>query len=188
MHLLVTIVGNKFRTCFVLYVYFYVSLCGLLPPVTTNGSCPFGFPGSFGTSLQASLLHSGPSARIEQQVPSRQTLDGRQCSRSHEVSTMNGDVHRQYHTAVGPQTPCSLYSFALIGFGIPKTLVMKNPKMGMAIVRMATMMERTTVGSENQLYIRIQEATGFMRRSSGLHIIQPYILMQLRIRCRSFGN
>lgn len=145
MRLLVTMAENKFRNFFVLYVY--VSLCGLLPPVAANGSCPC-FPGSFGTSLHASLLHNGPFARIEQQVPSRQTLEGRQCSRSHEVSTMNGELHRQYHTAVGPQTPCALNSFALIGLGIPKTLVMRNPTTGMMIVRMATMMARMMVGSE----------------------------------------
>lgn len=128
----------------------HVSLCGLLPPVITNGSWPFGFPGSFDTRLHASLLHSGPSACIEQQVPSRQTLDGFQCSRSHEASTMNGDKHRQYHTAVGPQTPCSLNSFALIGLGTPKTLVMKSPRMGRIIVRMATMVMRTRFGSESK--------------------------------------
>lgn len=147
MLLLVTITLAKFRSFFVPYVSNYVSLCGLLPPVTTNGSCPFGLPGSFVTSLHASLLHSGPLASIEQQVPSRQTLDGLQFSRSHEVSTMNGDKHRQYHTAVGPQTPCSLNSFALIGLGIAKTLVMRNPTTGMKNVRMATMVIRMRLGS-----------------------------------------
>lgn len=137
----------------------HVSLCGLLPPVTTNGSCPFGLPGSLDTSLQASLLQNGPLARVEQQVPSRQTLDGLQFSRSHEVSTMNGDVHRQYHTAVGPQTPCSLNSLALIGLGAPKTLVMRSPRKGMITVRMATMVVGTWHGSRAQLYTGIQGST-----------------------------
>lgn len=137
-------------------MFIYASLCGLLPPVTTNGSCPFGLPGSFCTSLQASLLHSGPFASVEQQVPSRQTLDGLQCSRSHEVSTMNGDVHRQYHTAVGPQTPCSLNSFALIGAGTPKTLAMSSPRIGTTTVRLATMVVGTRHGSKVQLYRRFK--------------------------------
>jgi hypothetical protein len=67
---------------------------------------------------------------------------------------MNGDKHRQYHTAVGPQTPCSLNSFALIGFGIPRTLVMRNPSMGMMIVRMATMVVGARFGSESTLVHR----------------------------------
>lgn len=139
------------------YLCIYASLCGLLPPVTTNGSCPFVLPGSCCTSLQASLLHSGPFASVEQQVPSRQTLDGLQRSRSHEVSTMNGDVHRQYHTAVGPQTPCSLNSFALIGLGAPNTLVTRSPRIGMITVRMATMaVVGTRHGSNVQPYRRFK--------------------------------
>lgn len=139
-------------------MFSYTSLCGLLPPVTTNGSCPFALPGSFCTSLQASLVHSGPFASVEQQVPSRQTLDGLQRSRSHEVSTMNGDVHRQYHTAVGPHTPCSLNSFALIGLGAPKTLLMSSPRIGMTTVRMATMAAvGTRHASKVQLYTRFKD-------------------------------
>lgn len=159
----------------------HVSLCGLLPPVTTNGSCPFGLPGSLDTSLQASLLQNGPLARVEQQVPSRQTLDGLQFSRSHEVSTMNGEVHRQYHTAVGPQTPCSLNSFALIGLGAPKTLVMRSPRIGITIVRMATMMVGTSYGSIEQLYTCIEESIDFTRGLTGTQGIQAYTWTQLRI-------
>lgn len=64
---------------------------------------------------------------------------------------MNGDVHRQYHTAVGPQTPCSLNSFALIGLGAPKTQVMRSPRIGMTTVRMLTMVVGTRHGSKVRL-------------------------------------
>lgn len=69
---------------------------------------------------------------------------------------MNGDVHRQYHTAVGPQTPCSLNSFALIGLGAPKTLVMRSPRKGMITVRMATMVVWTQHDLREQLYTCVQ--------------------------------
>lgn len=159
----------------------HVSLCGLLPPVTTSGSCPFGFPRSLDTSLQASLLQNGPLARVEQQVPSRQTLDVLQFSRSHEVSTMNGDVHRQYHTAVGPQTPCSLNCFALIGLGAPKTLVMRSPRIGMTTVRMATMVAGTRHGSRVQIYTCIQGSTD-------LHVGWLVHEASRRIRGHCFGS
>lgn len=61
---------------------------------------------------------------------------------------MNGDVQRQYQTAVGPQTPCSLNSFALIGLGMPNTLLTKNPTTGMIMVRMETMVVRASIGSK----------------------------------------
>lgn len=63
---------------------------------------------------------------------------------------MNGEVHRQYHTDVGPQMPCSLYSFALIPLGAPKALVMRNPRIGMTTVKMVTMVVRTTISSDNK--------------------------------------
>lgn len=67
---------------------------------------------------------------------------------------MNGDVHRQYHIAVGPQTPCSLNSFALIGLGALKTLVTRSPRIGMTTVRIATMVVGTRQGSKVQPYRR----------------------------------
>lgn len=66
---------------------------------------------------------------------------------------MNGEVHRQYHTAVGPQTPCSLNSFALIGLGAPKTLVTRSPRIGITTVRMATMVVGTRRGSSTIVHV-----------------------------------